>query len=88
MRWKQTLGMSLPFDVCALMTRQKPLNAMPRQALLPNAIISISGPLATIVKYQADFGLEIKDENLLDYAIEELDIVVLEKTTLAKNWAT
>jgi hypothetical protein len=40
------------------------------------------------VKYQADFGLEIKDENLLDYAIEELDIVVLEKTTLAKNWAT
>lgn len=54
-------------------------------SLLPNAIISISGPLATIVKYQADFGLEIKDENLLDYAIEELDIVVLEKNYLGKK---
>lgn len=53
--------------------------------LTPKAIISVSGPLSSIVKYQAAIGREIKDEALLDYAIEQLDIVVLNKKVLGKS---
>ncbi|MBP2198803.1 aspartate:alanine exchanger family transporter [Pantoea cypripedii] len=53
--------------------------------LTPNAIISVSGPLSSIVKYQAAIGREIKDEDLLDYAIEQLDIVVLNKKLFGKS---
>lgn len=54
-------------------------------SLVPNASIAVSGPLYAVVKHQTTFGEEIRDEGLLDYAVEELDIVVLKKNFFGKK---
>ena len=42
----------------------------------PDAIIAVSGTMDAIVRQQNRLGEEVKDDDLVDYAIEELDVVV------------
>lgn len=90
--WNKTVGeVEACFDHELSIRRMRPnphgaaVECDGNSVLLPNAIISVSGPLPSIVKYQAAIGQEIKDESLLDYAIEELDIVVLHKSLFGKK---
>jgi putative transport protein len=61
--------------------------AKPETSLVAGDVVGVAGPRELLLEHESDFGPEVDDQEMFDFPVEILDVVITRKTARGKTLA-